>query len=102
MQVPARSRSRSRASRPAYGHTCPRIVVAAGFARRLLTTTALIRLADHDIQAVERYTLPATAACLPRGPMVIEVNTNPALNAIASLMLAAGVCEHLTGAIIGA
>ena len=31
------------------------------------------------------------------GPMVIEVNANPDLNAIASLMPAAGVYEHVTG-----
>ena len=36
------------------------------------------------------------------GPMVIEVNANPALSAIAALMPAAGRHEHLTRAIIGA
>ena len=36
------------------------------------------------------------------GPMTIEVNANPALSATAFLMPAAGVYEHLTGAIIGA
>jgi hypothetical protein len=33
--------------------------------------------------------------------MVIEVNANPVLSAIAFLMPAAGVYKHLTGAIIG-
>ena len=40
----------------------------------------------------------ATAAW---GPMTIEVNANPALSAITFLMPAAGVYEHLNGAIIG-
>ena len=35
------------------------------------------------------------------GPMVIDVNAYPALSATAFLMPAAGVYEHLTGAIIG-
>ena len=36
------------------------------------------------------------------GPMVIEVNANPDLNAIASLMPAVGVDEYLTSAIVRA
>jgi hypothetical protein len=37
-----------------------------------------------------------------RRSTVIEVNANPDLDAIASLMPAVGVDEYLTGAIIGA
>jgi hypothetical protein len=69
---------------------CP---IAAPTAPGSATTASRASAAD---------TYAARMAAAAWDPMVIEENANPDLNVIASLMPAAGVYEHLTGAIIGA
>jgi hypothetical protein len=76
-----------------YEHSCVRLPDRRAHRARSATTASRASAAD---------TCAARMAAAAWGPMVIEVNGNPDLNAIASLMPAAGVYEHLNGAIIGA